>query len=138
MACIASNFSALPETIVRLEDTNVPIFHQLDLIEKLLNDLSDNGSAICNSVKSKFELVLKKNPGYERIKKISRMIQGTSEEGIDLSPHQIASFKFAPLASVDVERSFSSFKQLYRDNRHSFTFENLKMHVIIHCNNKEL
>lgn len=138
LACIASNFSSLPEGIVRLEDTHLPIAQQLELIEKLKNDLSNDGSAICSRVKSKFEIVLAKNPGYKRIKKISQIIQRTLEEIDDLSPQQMASFKFAPLASVDVERSFSIYKQYYRDNRHNFTFENLKMHLIITSNYKEM
>ena len=38
-----------------------------------------------------------------------------------------------PLASVDVERSFSIFKNILSDRRHSFTEQNLKQTLIVNC-----
>jgi hypothetical protein len=43
-------------------------------------------------------------------------------------------FKYAPIASVDVEISFSKHKNMLADNWRSFTFENLRMFTGIYCN----
>ncbi|KAF0737604.1 Uncharacterized protein FWK35_00020288 [Aphis craccivora] len=43
--------------------------------------------------------------------------------------------KYAPVTSVDVERSFSSYKNILSDRHRSFLFENLKNHLIVQCNN---
>ena len=52
----------------------------------------------------------------------------------EFSPTDIEFFKYAPITSVDVERSFSIFKNLLADNRRSFTFENLRMTFAVHYN----
>ena len=49
------------------------------------------------------------------------------------SPFDIARFKFAPITSCNVERSFSRYKSMFACNRRRFTFENLKMSIIINC-----
>ncbi|KAJ4442379.1 hypothetical protein ANN_03965 [Periplaneta americana] len=45
-------------------------------------------------------------------------------------------FKYARLTSCDVERSFSQYKSLFRDNRHAFVMENLEMTFVVHCNSR--
>lgn len=52
----------------------------------------------------------------------------------NLNINHLVYFKYAPVNSVDVERSFSMFKVLLADNRQSFQFENLKKHLIVQCN----
>lgn len=54
----------------------------------------------------------------------------------DYTCNDFVHFKYAPTTSVDVERSFSSYKTLLSDNRRAFTFENLKHLIIIQCNNE--
>lgn len=43
----------------------------------------------------------------------------------DFSTDDLVYFKFTPITSVDVERSFSMYKTLLSNNRRSFHFENL-------------
>jgi hypothetical protein len=52
----------------------------------------------------------------------------------ELPPDAIGSFKYAPIQSCDVERSFSMYKNVLADNRTNFTPENLEMYLICHCN----
>lgn len=52
----------------------------------------------------------------------------------NLSINDLVYNKYAPVNSVDVERSFSMFKVLLADNRQSFQFENLKKHLIVQYN----
>jgi hypothetical protein len=54
------------------------------------------------------------------------------EEDPALDSNDVTLFKYAPLASCDVKRSFSMYKKILSDNRRSFSFENFKMHVVIH------
>jgi len=52
----------------------------------------------------------------------------------DLSTENFAFFKYAPITSVDVERSLSMYNTLISDNQRLFTFVNLSKHLIIQCN----
>lgn len=81
-----------------------------------------------------------KNNGFKVLKNISAILDGentTSRDGIpeDLTLNDMVHFKYAPVTSVDVERSFSSYKNILSDRRRSFLFENLKNHLIVQCNN---
>eukprot|EP00095_Tigriopus_kingsejongensis_P010943 maker-scaffold234_size243041-snap-gene-1.28 protein:Tk10943 transcript:maker-scaffold234_size243041-snap-gene-1.28-mRNA-1 annotation:"hypothetical protein EAG_00300" len=44
-----------------------------------------------------------------------------------MSPDDVSKMKFCPTTSVDVERSFSQYKNILSDRRHSFTKENIKL-----------
>ena len=47
-----------------------------------------------------------------------------------MEPNDVAELKYAPIASIDAERSFSLFKHIFSDRRHAFTEENLSGAVI--------
>lgn len=61
----------------------------------------------------------------------------TKEKNIleDLTVDVISYFKipvqYAPVASEDVERSFSIYENLLSDQRRSFVLDNIKQHIII-------
>ena len=55
---------------------------------------------------------------------------------LELDASDLTCFKYAPVTSCDVA-SFSKYKAIVSDNRRSFNFENLKMHVVIQCNSTE-
>ncbi len=48
----------------------------------------------------------------------------------EMSPADLAKFRFATMVSCDVECSFSMFKSELRDNDRLFLIENLKEHLI--------
>lgn len=56
-----------------------------------------------------------------------------SNDNEELSPKENSCFKYAPIASCDVERSFSKSKSTLRDNRKGFQFENLKTRFVTYC-----
>lgn len=74
--------------------------------------------------------VLKKNIEYQKLIRISNTLNGeeTSMDELteNLNINDLVYFKYSPINSVDVERSFSMFKVLLADNKQSFQFENLK------------
>jgi len=49
----------------------------------------------------------------------------------ELTADGMSHMKFAPMTSVDVERSFLRYKTTLADNRRRFLFENIKQHLII-------
>ena len=57
--------------------------------------------------------------------------------GLELTAGDLVYFKNAPVVSVDVERSFSRFKNVLSDNRRSQTSDNLLKLVVFYCNNSE-
>jgi hypothetical protein len=50
----------------------------------------------------------------------------------EISANNLTLFKYSPVTSWDVERSFSRYKVPLSDNQRPFQFDNFKMHVIIH------
>ena len=77
-----------------------------------------------------------RNPGYSTLCKVSDILCGDeaelggNEQG--LSANDLTLFKYSPVTSCDVERSFSSYRVLLSDNRRSFQLDSFKMHVIVH------
>jgi hypothetical protein len=61
------------------------------------------------------------------------------DNNLQLSPQVrvISALKYAPITSVDVERSFSSYKYLLRDRRHYYLIENLEKDLIVNYNNNK-
>jgi hypothetical protein len=49
----------------------------------------------------------------------------------------IGKLKYAPITTVDVERSFSAYKNILSDRRHNFTMANIEQHLIISCFKQE-
>ena len=78
------------------------------------------------------------NPYLEKVKMICSILNGeqseeTEEESnLDLSPEEMSKFAFAPITSVEVERSFSIHKFLLSERRSGITPKNLEMELIAH------
>ena len=73
---------------------------------------------ISELVQLKLDAVLRKNEGLEVLKQISAAlsrIQTTQPTGYNHTPSEVAAFKYAPLVSADVERSFSRYKAFLRN-----------------------
>ena len=73
------------------------------------------------------------------MKKISMILSGDSESMDELSEeltgNDLKFYKYAPITSTDVERSFSRYKNLLSNNRRVFHMENLKKILVVQCNN---
>lgn len=69
--------------------------------------------------------------------KILKNLNGESESiqtSEDLSPNNMVFFKYAPITSVDVDGSFSRYKNLLTDKRRSMVFENIAKMIVLQCN----
>jgi len=100
---------------------------------KILNDWT------WKPIYHKFKNGLEKNSGLSKLKYISNILDGKENRSIsellgEMICYDIVYFKYAPIVSVDVERSFWAYKTFLADNHRTFKFENLAKHLIIQCN----
>uniref|UniRef100_A0A8D8LHW0 HAT C-terminal dimerisation domain-containing protein n=1 Tax=Cacopsylla melanoneura TaxID=428564 RepID=A0A8D8LHW0_9HEMI len=73
---------------------------------------------------------------FSTIEKVNLNGSGTSlPTTIDVG--KSSKFKYCPMTSVDVERSFSSYKYILEDRRHRFTMENLGKIMVLHFNQNQ-
>jgi hypothetical protein len=83
---------------------------------------------------AKLQSVLHLNEGYSTMCKISDILRGKlatfEKDDPELSSNDFTFFKYAPITSCDVERSFSRYKTMLSDNRRSFF---LKLHNVCNC-----
>ena len=93
-----------------------------------------------DNVFAKLQSALHQNEGYSTICKFHDILSGKQatfeEDDPELSSNDFTFFKYAPITSCDVERSFSRYKTMLSDNRRSFLFENFTMCVIVYCNSE--
>lgn len=133
---IFSNYAFLINTIVKLQEFNT-LSTQVNLVEEAIKKINEVEGEVGQQISQKLNTVIQKNNGFSTIKNISRMFTLTN---IDTNLEkqytikELTSFKHAPITSVDVERSFSTFKTFLRPNRLNFTFENIKKNLFIYAN----
>ena len=119
-----------------LETRDLCIYESVQYIEDMLKYFKELTSDAGQEMFHRLTNILQENPGYTQIKAISQILsKGEADTNVvDLEPNEIRLFRYAPVTSCDVERSFSQFKSILRDNRISFTKENLTKYVVTQCN----
>lgn len=141
LAYIKSNFSVISKSIIRLEAVGMQLCNALEIVKKVESELHQAQGEVAVKICAKLQNVLQRNPGYSTLRTISDILCGKEVEfdnsELELDASDLTCFKYAPVTSCDVERSFSKYKAIVSDNRRSFKFENLKMHVVIQCNSTE-
>lgn len=131
---IKSHLGFLPGAITKLEESGLALDKSLAVIEDVQNKLHLIPGPKGEIFRSKMSAVIKKNAGLSVLAQVKKVICGEATslpEG--MSPSEAAALKFCPIVSVDVERSFSVFKNLFSDRRHSFTEENLEKILVCNC-----
>jgi len=108
----------LPETIQKLETRNLPITEQRNLVEELRDNLPAR-------FKNKLDRCLSKNPSYHEIFAIRQ-------------PEVSLKYIYAPLTSVEVERSFSQIKHILTEQRGCLSRENFRYLCVSYCNANKL
>eukprot|EP00102_Acyrthosiphon_pisum_P008285 XP_003244687.2 PREDICTED: uncharacterized protein LOC100568926 [Acyrthosiphon pisum] len=136
---ITSNFKVLSESILKLQTKNMPSAESLSIVDNVQTQLKSVQGEPGKKVYEKMENVLSKNIGLKTLKQISSILSGSISTMDDLpedltTKYDLVFYKYAPITSVDVERSFSVYKNLLSHNRRSFKLENIKKHLISQCN----
>lgn len=138
LAFISTNFCTLINSIKKLEKRNLRLYDSMKIIQDEIQNIK---SSNFKKATDKLDFVLENNHGFIKICLINKIINGEEVDDEDrekleniYSPEELTYFKFAPITSCEVERSFSKYKTILTDNRQSFCFENLKMTFVINCN----
>ena len=137
LAYIKANFELLVPCIDKMQAHRLEM-NAFSLILLDVREALEAATGPCGEiVRKKFYEVLQKNPDLETIKKIGRVISGEIVDDLQISPTLIPLYKFAPLTSCDVERSFSVYKSILSDNRTNFTPEHLEQYLICNCGQRK-
>lgn len=138
LAYIKTSVARLVPATVELETQGIALSRSVEIITSVRNSLNSLRKKEFNR---KMEAVHKNNPGYKTALDINNVLnhraQPTLEFVKNLSPSELASFKYCSTTSADVERSFSMYKSILTETRRSFLFENLKQHCIVLCNREK-
>ena len=136
LAYIKTNFCEISKSITRRETVGIQLCDAVNIVKQTESELSRVQGEVTKKVNAKLQSVLERNPGYSTLCKVSDILCGNeaelggNEQG--LSANDLTLFKYSPVTSCDVERSFSSYRVLLSDNRRSFQLDSFKMHVIVH------
>lgn len=131
---IHTHFSGLPNAIQVLETSGATLNHSLKVMKSIADTLKSAPGEIGRRVKDKIKCVFNKNPGFEKITQIDSYLEGSPEDFSEVTPLLAPCFKYCPVTSVDVERSFSAYKLILTDRRQNLTADNLEKMLVSYCN----
>lgn len=72
-----------------------------------------------------------KNVGFQKLQKIYLVLSSAQAIDVEIDPDILLKFQYAPVTSVDAETSFSNYKNILADRRHTITLENLEKNLVI-------
>lgn len=118
-----AQFSTLTEAITKLQNTKRSVKETVKIWDEAVASVTLTDFT---SIKNKMNDVASKNIGL----KMAKLIDLGDAKGLkkfkqfsEVNSQQLSSFKYAPLVSVDVERSFSTYKNILDDHRSNSKIE---------------
>lgn len=111
-----SKFEFLVIAITSLEEVGLESSAQIEIVENVLSQLKGD-------FKKRLRDSLDKNPDFSKF-------LDTDSNDMDV----IEMLRYAPMTSVDVERSFSMLKAILAPRREGFTIPNLEQYFLINYN----
>lgn len=122
---IKDNYCIIQHSLKELQKHNLSLTESLLLFDEVRVAIS-----ACNSesIKNKMEYVMERNPDLDTIREYSEAIEKNE------ASHLIPFYKFAPLSSCDVERSFSTYKWILDVKRNRLKPENIEKLMVIYFN----
>lgn len=141
LATVNSNFTFIALAIEKLENRSLSLEESVNIIYDVKNKLkitSASNSLVKQKVNEKLDTVLKNNPGFTKLQAINNILNGDFSKPVDMDPDTICKFKYAPITSCEVERTFSFYKHVLSDRRQNLTVENLEKYMVVYSyqNNK--
>lgn len=141
LAFISSNLAFLPDVLDKVQSSGLSLHQQIELVEDARSRIAAIPGARGDTFKLKADQVFSKNEGYLTLRQLNdALVHGTSTvpETMTTNPAILSQYKYAPITSVDVERSFSEYKLILTDRRTGFVQDNLEKHLICMHNAKLL
>lgn len=134
LAFIKANFCFLTNELVKLQNSKLNLNQSLDILKFIETKLQENQGEKSLKVFTKLKNVLNANEGLKAISHYADILKGDSSSILPSTSSLLALFfMYAPVTSCDCERCFSKYKAVYRANRMKFTFENLRMTIVVNC-----
>lgn len=135
LAFIKCHFSTICSRITALETRNLALVEAVKIVKELESGFKEIPGALGESIVTKFNGVLQRNPGWKVVTDIASILEnGGPLTTSTFNLEQIACMKFCPITSCEVERSFSRYKNILSEQRTSFAMDNLEKYIISHCN----
>lgn len=143
---IQKNFCHLPKAITLLQTSDLHMPKAISIVEEVSVKLKESKAGeVTKKVNEKLQNVLEKNHGFSimcgvrdvLLQKQTEPSRSNSERNIsdiDIDIPDIVYYSYAPITSCDIERSFSRYNFCLSERRRTFTFDNLRMYIIVHCN----
>ena len=131
---ISANFSSLADSIKKLEERNLELVNALEIFHLALRNISVSYGDVGKRINAKAQQVVANNPGLKTIENIRGIIVGQEVNMERNFAQNAVYFKYGPLTSVEVERSFSKLTMLLSDERLSLKTENVRKLLIISSN----
>lgn len=129
---ICSNFSSIITTIKRLETRGLLLRDAIEIVETMRSEILAIGD-VARPITEKMLDVFERNEGYATMKAVSQYLEsGQRTENLpNWSEDDLQAARYAPIATAEIERTFSRFKKILAHDRESFTFKNVAKHVVI-------
>lgn len=119
-------FGSIELAILKLEKSDLSIVESFKILDEIRAIISWSST---ESVKQKIENVMSRNPDVDVLRLYSERLSREVDSDDDILP-----YKFAPLTSVDVERSFSLYKWILSIKRNRLKQENIEKIMVIYFN----
>jgi len=86
-------------------------------------------------IQEKLLYLIEKNVGFQTAKQITAILSGKENSIMppNLTPSMCSCMKFAPITSVDVERSFSTYKSILTEKKNFHDIRKYGKYIIVHC-----
>lgn len=125
----------LPSTVTQLERQNILLIDSITIIKSVQNTLGNEIGEECVAINQKLNNVFGKKNGFNTLRNIPYIL--TEEIApIEILPEDLTGslLKYAPNTFSNVDRRFSSFKNIISYNGRRLNIENIKKSLAVQCN----
>lgn len=123
MIFIKANYGNIPSCITCLEASGIPLVEAIGIVNNAKTCILNNTSSYGEAINKTLDIVLNKNNGYTIMETISSILEdiefALKNIPRELKPDDICHLKYASITSVDIESSFSIYKNILSDTRRS-------------------
>lgn len=132
---IQSHFFILVKSIKNLEHSSLTLCDSTQIVNNVILAMEKVPGQKGKIIQEKLFYLIEKNVGFQTAKQITAILSGKENSIMpsNLTLSMCSCMKFAPITSVDVERSFSTYKSILTEKRTSMTSENMEKYIIVHC-----
>jgi len=118
----------------QLEEDGLPLIQALNIMEKAKDKIASIPGSKGLQLQMKINDVIAKDPWLSTLKKVANVLNGSGDTLPDgIGPGDIAKLNYCSTVNVDVERSFSTYKNILTDRCQAVTEENISKVIVSHC-----